>query len=181
MALQGAAGVAMHLGAGEQALTLAEQVIERNESTGTMQGEAYVLLALAQCQVGRFDEALATIEQIPVDDFPFGLATRALVRAVAGEVEGALDDAEAVEITHGASYFDLALARLAGVLAAAASATTSPAGAGSISSARWRPPSVTSCSWPWPSCSTTARSCRRRRANPLAPGWRRIVDSVVVG
>ena len=35
MALQGASGVAMHLGAGEQALTLAEQVIERNGSTGT--------------------------------------------------------------------------------------------------------------------------------------------------
>ena len=30
MALQGAAGVAMHLGMGEQALTLAEQVIERH-------------------------------------------------------------------------------------------------------------------------------------------------------
>ena len=88
LALQGAAGVAMHLGAGEQALTLAEQVIERNGETGTNQDEAYVLLALAQCQLGRVDEAMAAIERVTVDDFPFGLAARALVRAVAGELDG---------------------------------------------------------------------------------------------
>ena len=109
LALQGAAGVAMHLGAGEQALTLAEQVIERNRETGTNQDEAHVLMALAQCQLGRVEEAMVAIERVTVDDFPFGLAARALVRAVAGDLAGALADAEAVEATHGASYFDLAL------------------------------------------------------------------------
>ena len=118
LALQGAAGVAMHLGAGEQALTLAEQVIERNRETGTNQDEAHVLLALAQCQLGRVEDAMVAIERVSPDDFPFGLAARALVRAVAGDLAGALVDADAVEATHGASYFDLALARLAGVLAA---------------------------------------------------------------
>ena len=54
---------------------------------------------------------------VAVEDFPFGLGARALVRAVGGDDAGALADAEAVEITRGASYFDLALARLAGVLA----------------------------------------------------------------
>src|SRR3954462_13066133 len=37
LALQGAAGVAMHLGIAEQALTLAEQVIQRNSETGVNQ------------------------------------------------------------------------------------------------------------------------------------------------
>ena len=85
MALQGAAGVAMHLGGGEQALHLAEQVIERNQATGTSQHEALVLLALANLQVGDVDQAVAAIEQVDIDDFPFGLAARALVRAVAGD------------------------------------------------------------------------------------------------
>ena len=61
---------------------------------------------------------MAAIERVAIDDFPFGLAARALVRAVAGELDGAIADAEAVEATRGASYFDLALGRLAGVLAA---------------------------------------------------------------
>ena len=74
MALQGAAGVAMHLGAGEQALTLAEQVIERNESTGTMQGEAYVLLGAGPVP-GRSGRrgAWPPSSRSTVDDFPFGL------------------------------------------------------------------------------------------------------------
>ena len=117
MALQGAAGVAMHLGGGEQALHLAEQVIERNRTTGTSQHEALVLLALANLQVGDVDQAVAAIEQVDIDDFPFGLAARALVGAVAGDSAAALADAEGVEATRGASYFDLAIGRLAGVLA----------------------------------------------------------------
>jgi class 3 adenylate cyclase/tetratricopeptide (TPR) repeat protein len=181
LALQGAAGVAMHLGAGEQALTLAEQVIERNETTGTMNGEAFVLLALAQCQVGKVDEALAVIEQVPVDDFPFGLGARALVRAVAGESAEALADAGAVEATHGASYFDLALARLAGVLAAGRLGDEATSRywleqLGSLASSVGDVVFV-----------AMAQLLHDRpvgtdaEASPLAPGWRRIVDSVVVG
>ena len=118
MALQGAAGVAVHVGGAERAVDLAEQVLERHRSTGTAQHEAWVLLALARCQVGDVDGAMAAIESIDVDDFPFGQAGRALVRAMAGDVSAALADAAAVEEVRGASYFDVALARLAGVLAA---------------------------------------------------------------
>ena len=89
MALQAAAGVAMHLGYGERVLTLAEQIIERNRETRHEQpDEAFVLLALARCQLGDVDEAMAAIEHVDVDDFPFGLGARALVRAVAGEHDG---------------------------------------------------------------------------------------------
>ena len=118
MALQSAAGVAMHLGLAEQALSLTEQVIERHRSTGTSQREALVLLALAHCQAGDVDAALAAIEQVDIDDFPFGLAGRALVRAVAGDSDCARADAEEVERARSASYFDLAVARLGGAIAA---------------------------------------------------------------
>ena len=40
---------------------------------------------------------MASIEEIDVDDFPFGLGARALVRAVAGDTPAALADAEALE------------------------------------------------------------------------------------
>ncbi len=181
LALQGAAGVAMHLGMGEQALTLAEQVIERNEETGTTLNEAFVLLALAQCQVGQIDEAVATIERIDVADFPFGQAARALVRAVAGEVDGALADATAVEATRGASYFDLALGRLAGVLAAGR-ANDDEAGR------RWLDLFATLASTVGDVVFVAMVQLLNERpadaaadASSLAPGWRRIVDSVVVG
>ena len=82
------------------------------------QNEAWVLLALARCQTGDVDGAMAAIEQVDIDDFPFGQAGRALVRAVAGDVDGARADAEEVERARSASYFDLAVARLGGALAA---------------------------------------------------------------
>ena len=77
-----------------------------------------VIRAIALCQVGNVDEALATIEEIDVDDFPFGRSARALVRALVGDTSGALEDADTVEFISGASYFDVALARVGAVLAA---------------------------------------------------------------
>jgi tetratricopeptide (TPR) repeat protein len=118
LALQGAAAVAMHLGDAEQALVLAEQVLARHHAMGASDAEAVVVRSLALSQLRRVDEALAAIEDVDVEDFPFGQSARALVRALAGDHEGAQCDAEAVEGASGASYFDLALARLGGVIAA---------------------------------------------------------------
>ncbi|MGI9029895.1 MAG: ATP-binding protein [Ilumatobacteraceae bacterium] len=117
MALQGAAGVSMHLGQGEQTVRLAEQVLERNLASGTSSNEAYVLLGLGRLQCGDLDGAMAAVEELDVEDFPFGQAARGLVRVVAGDVEDGRADAQAVEVARGASYFDVALARLATVLA----------------------------------------------------------------
>jgi hypothetical protein len=172
----------MHLGMGEQALTLAEQVIERNEETGTTVDEAFVLMALAQCQVGQVDEAVATIERVAVDDFPFGQGARALVRAVAGDVAGALADAGAVEATRGASYFDLALGRLAGALAAGRASDDE-------TGRRWLDLLGALASTVGDVVFVAMVQLLNERpadpaavdASPLAPGWRRIVDSVVVG
>ena len=145
-------------------------------------GEAFVLLALALCQVGDFDEALAVIEQVvgrrlPVRPRRPGARPGRRRRAARGarRRRGRRGDArrELLRPRPGPA------GRRAG--GAVASATTRPAGAGSNSSARWRRRSATSCSWPWPSCSTTARRATTPRPSPLAPGWRRIVDSVVVG
>jgi hypothetical protein len=119
LAVQSAAAVAMHLGDGDDALVLADQVLERNRAMGASNDEAAVIRAIALCQVGRVDEALATIEELAVDDFPFGRSARSLVRSLAGDPAGALDDADAVEAIAGASYFDVALARVGAVLAAA--------------------------------------------------------------
>lgn len=118
LAVQSAAAVAMHLGDGDDALVLADQVLERNRAMGASDAEAAVIRSIALCQLGRVDEALATIEDRDVDDFPFGRAARSLVRALAGDANGAFDDADEVERIAGASYFDVALARVAAVLAA---------------------------------------------------------------
>ncbi len=181
LALQSAAGVAMHLGMGEQALTLAEQVIERNEATGTTLDEAYVLMALARCQVGQIDQAMADIERIGVDDFPFGRGARALVRAVAGDVAGALDDAAVVETIRGASYFDLALGRLAGVLAAGR-AGDDVAGRHWLDQLGALASSVGDVVFvAMVQLLHDRPSADSATSSPLAPGWRRIADSVVIG
>jgi class 3 adenylate cyclase len=117
LALQGAAAVAMHLGDAEQALVLSEQVLDRHRAMGASDTEAVVVRALALSQLGRIEEALAAIESIEVSDFPFGQSARALVRALAGECVEAIADAEAVQTDTGASYFDIAVARLGGVVA----------------------------------------------------------------
>ena len=90
LALQGAAAVAMHLGDADQALVLSEQVIARHHAMGSSDAEAVVIRSLALSQLGRIDEAMASIEAVDVADFPFGQSARALVRALAGDPAGAL-------------------------------------------------------------------------------------------
>ena len=181
LAVQGAAGVAMHLGAGEQALTLAEQVVERHAGTGSNPDEAFVLTALARCQVGRVDEAMAVIEQVDTADFPFGVAARALVRAVAGEVDDALADAEAVEVARGASYFDLALGRLGAVLAATRAGDEVRARhwlelLGSLASTVG---DVVFVAIAQLLTDRPAMPFSGDESSPLAPGWRRIIDAAL--
>ena len=85
---------------------------------GASDAEAIVVRSLALSQLGRIDEALASIEAVDVEDFPFGQSARALVRALAGDRRGRARDAEAVERAAGASYFDRSVACLGGVVAA---------------------------------------------------------------
>jgi len=181
LAIQGASAVAMHLGDGEGALVLAEQVLERARSVGAADGEATVLRALALSQLGRPDDALAAIEGLGderVVDFPFGLAARALVRALSGQSAAALADADRVEHVVGASYFDIALARLAATVAAAHSGRPDDAEAHVLALTRTAREAGDVV------FIATARSLTSRLANSadggpaLRPGWRRIVESV---
>lgn len=191
LAVQGAAAVAMHLGDGDDALVLADQVLERARSVGAADGEATVLRTLALCQLGRVDEAVAAAEGLRVDEFPFGQAARALMRALAGDSPGAFADADEVERVAGASYFDVALARLGGVLAAAAtdqtderqrrldlfsSIATTAGDAVFIAIARVLAASVTVTDGDSPDDATPT-------STPTPPillsGWRRVVDSAL--
>jgi hypothetical protein len=125
---------------------------------------------------------MAAIEEVDVDDFPFGQSARALVRAVMGDVEAALADADAVEAVRGASYFDLAVARLAGVIAAARHGdptesrqrleryTTLTAEVGDVVFA-----SIAQV------LGDRGGEAADREPPTLPPGWRTVVNSIVVG
>ena len=118
MALQSAAGVAMHLGAG-RAGAVARRAGDRAEPVDRHGAARGVGAAGPGPLPGRRRRRRpAAIEQVDTDDFPFGLAGRALVRAVAGDAEVRRADAEEVERARSASYFDLAVARLGGAIAA---------------------------------------------------------------
>ena len=178
MALQAAAGVTMHLGQGELTTSLAEQVLERNRASGTANNEAFVLLALGRLQTGDIDGAMAAAEELTVEDFPFGRSARALVRVLAGDVDGGRADAEAVEGEHGASYFDLAIARLAAVLADQRSGVDADGALERLSS-------LASAVGDVGFLAVVQRLHDGAAADTepatLSPGWKRIVDAAVVG
>jgi class 3 adenylate cyclase/tetratricopeptide (TPR) repeat protein len=181
MALQGAAGVAVHIGAGEKALEVADEVLERHRSTGTSEHEAWVLQALARLQVGDVDGAMAAIEEVDVDDFPFGQSARALVRAVMGDVEDALADADAVEDVRGASYFDLAVARLAGVIAASRNGDTAESQR-RLELYTTLTSEVGDVVFAGIAQVLGDRGSEADHEPPtLPPGWRTVVDSIIVG
>ena len=172
----------MHLGQGELAVTLAEQVLERAVTSGMSPDEGYVLLTLGRCQIGDADGALAAIEHVDVEDFPFGRSARALARAIGGDHDGAIEDAEQVDQERGASYFDLSVARLAGVIACDR--------AGNVRGSRRWLDSLTSLASSVGDVVFVAVAQRLHERpvsetgsepSTLAAGWRRVVDAVVVG
>ena len=104
------------------------------------------------------------------------------MRAVAGDCQGAIEDAEQVEHERGASYFDLSVARLAGVLASDR--------AGNVRGSRRWLDALTSLASSVGDVVFVAIAQRLHErpvsdaaAEPstLAAGWRRVVDAVVVG
>jgi class 3 adenylate cyclase/tetratricopeptide (TPR) repeat protein len=114
--MMAAAGAAVHLGLGDRALSISEQAVERSLAMGADGAESSVTLALALCQVGRADEALAALEAVEFLT-PYALSVRSLARAITADPVGAIDDAERAGADGGASYLDRAIA---GAAAAAA-------------------------------------------------------------
>jgi len=114
-ALMAVAGAAMHRGNGAVAAATAERALAEIAAIG---GEAYeptVVLAIAYAQLGRVEEAMATIESVPPYglEHPFTRAVAALVYTVAGLPTEAIDYAEAVADAPGATYLDNVFAYVA--------------------------------------------------------------------
>jgi class 3 adenylate cyclase/tetratricopeptide (TPR) repeat protein len=111
-----AAGVAVHMGLGDRSVVIAEQAVDRSRAMGIEGSEVGVTLALALCQAGRAEEALAVLEGLDTA-YPYASSVVALAAAISGDVDRALTAATAVHATQGATYLDRVFA---GVGAAAA-------------------------------------------------------------
>ncbi len=107
--MMAAAGTAVHLGLGERAVSISEQALDRSRAMGADGSESRITLALALCQVGRADEALALLEFVS-NVTPYLLSVRSLARAITADPSGSIDDADLVEADGGASYLDRVIA-----------------------------------------------------------------------
>jgi tetratricopeptide (TPR) repeat protein len=106
--LMALAGSAMHRGNGVAAAAMAERAIEAMGETGGVPLEPNVVRAIALVQLDMVDEALISIESVldPTHDHPFTRAAAALVYMAAGQPETALEHAQSVAHTDGATYLD---------------------------------------------------------------------------
>jgi class 3 adenylate cyclase/tetratricopeptide (TPR) repeat protein len=172
-----AAGAAVHQGIGERALSVAEVAVERSTSMGSDASEATVTLALALCQVGRAEEALAMVDG--VGDWPYAAAVETLAAALLGDAERAL---AAVDRVQGpvATHLDRVIAAVA---AAAAEVSI-----GDEAAARVRLDEATEVAQQSGDVVARALVARVRRAlvqgdatpdhDHLGPGWIRVVDEL---
>ena len=119
-----AAGASMHAGNGERAASLATEALGRIDISGVNIDEAHVVLAFGLLQTGAADDALATLLDVDVDASPFALAARSTAHVAVGDRQSALRDVRLIEALaaqpeSNVSYWDLWVARVAGVAAAA--------------------------------------------------------------
>ena len=114
--MMAAAGTAVHLGLGDRALSVSQQAVERSEAMGADGSESRITLALALCQVGRTDEALAELDQVAAST-PYLWSVRALARALTADPAGSISDADLVAGDGGASYLDRVIADTAAAAA----------------------------------------------------------------
>jgi class 3 adenylate cyclase/tetratricopeptide (TPR) repeat protein len=111
-----AAGVAVHMGIGERSVTIAESAVDRLAAMGAEAAESRVTLALALCQAGRADEALALLDGHDLG-WPYAASVAALAAALTGDGEGALAAARTVDEVPGATYLDRLYASVAAATA----------------------------------------------------------------
>ena len=126
---------------------------------------------------GQPEQALTVLLDVDVDASPFGLAARATANAMLGDYKAAIADVHAVEALaeepeSNVSYWDLWIARIAGV-ASSAGAEASRA------SSRCAP---TSRTWATSSCGRTPRRARAvcgGDETPAAPrGWADVAAAI---
>jgi tetratricopeptide (TPR) repeat protein len=121
--LMAVAGAAMHRGNGALASAVAERAIAHMRANGGDAFEPFVVLAMAQAQLGNHEEALATIESIGElgRGHPFTLSVAAVVHALNGLNDEAIADADQVARQRGATYLDQVFAYVGAAGAAAKS------------------------------------------------------------
>jgi hypothetical protein len=74
--------------------------------------ESRITLALALCQAGRADEALAVVDEVGFSN-PYLFAVRALARAMTADPAGSIADADLVIADASSSYLDRVIADVA--------------------------------------------------------------------
>jgi class 3 adenylate cyclase/tetratricopeptide (TPR) repeat protein len=106
--LMALAGAAMHRGNGVVAASMAERAIDAMGETGGAPLEPNVVRSIALVQLDLVDDALIAIESVldPTADHPFTRAAAALVYMAAGQPAKALEHAQSVAHTDGATYLD---------------------------------------------------------------------------
>lgn len=111
-----AAGTAVHLGLGERAVGLARSAERGISAMGADASEIRLTLALGLCQANRAEEALTVLLDVDVSS-PYGRAVRAVAESMLGDVQVAIDDADAVWSDPGSTYLDRVLAAVAAATA----------------------------------------------------------------
>lgn len=117
-----AAGTAMHLGHGHEALLRAGEAVGRLDTTGANVDEGRVIGAFGQILTGDAEAALATLLEVSVEQSPFALAARATASAMLGDHDQARSDADRVDSMGEVSYWDRTIAAAAGYASSATSA-----------------------------------------------------------
>jgi hypothetical protein len=108
------AGAAMHRGDGAAALSLARQgQADPSAATGAA-FELSVVVAMASAQLGRLDDAVVALEAVHEqgEGHPFWHGVAAVVFALLGDPDRAIECAEIVEAAAGATYLDRVLAAI---------------------------------------------------------------------
>ena len=114
--MMAAAGTAVHLGLGERAVVVGEIALDRVETMGADGSEATVTYALAQCQTGEAELAMATLEDVEIDS-AYAHATRAIAAAMCGDDTQPIADADAVWGLETATYLDRVMVDIAAAAA----------------------------------------------------------------
>ncbi len=113
-----AAGAAVHQGLGERSVAIAELAVERTNMMGADGSESLITLALALCQVGRPEEALAILDG-DVRESPYAAAVEVLAAAMIGDANRAIDASAEVLALPATTYLD----RVIGAVGASAADT----------------------------------------------------------
>ena len=172
-----AAGTAMHLGKGRRAAELGAEAVRHLDTTGANVDEARVVAAFGELLDGAPEQALTVLLDVDVDASPFGLAARATANAMLGDHKAAIADVHAVEALaevpeSNVSYWDLWIARIAGVASAAGAEAQASASRGCAPTSRtW---ATSSCGPTHTMCSGGSAAVRKRPPHPAGgPTWRR--------